>query len=168
MELIGRINRRKIYYVKVRNNSQWKSSLPKNDWVAFTIGNKEDEELVPPVVKVCMDKNVSYACSTGNIAHRIEQYFDEEIVWRGVDYEMRTKKEFDYELSPVTTADKNVGEGFWFAATLAYDDNFEIDKVVCIDLTKRKVKKHLIELIDKINSGWLPSEEETELAEYDN
>jgi len=168
MEFIGRINKRKVYYVEIRNNSEWKSALPKNDWIAFTIANKEDEELVPPAVKVCMDKNVSYTCSAGKFGHMTEQYFDEEISWRGVDYEMRTKKEFDYELSPVTTAHRNFGEGFWFATTLANDDNFDIDKVVCIDFTIKKVKKHLTKLIEKINNGWLPSDEEIEIAEYDS
>ena len=168
MELLGRINRRKIYYVQIRNNSEWKSLLPINDWVAFTIANKEDEELVPPVVKVSMDKNVSYTCSAGTLAHWTEQYFDEEITLRALDYEMRTKKEFDYEFSPVTTAHKNFSEGFWFAATLAHDPYNEIDKVVCLDFTKRKVKRHLIQLIEKINNSWLPSDEEIELAEYDN
>ena len=168
MEFIGRINKRKVYYVQIRNNSAWKSKLPKNDWVAFTIANKEDEELVPPVVKICMDKDVSYTCSAGNLGQMTKLYFDEEISWRGVDYEMRTKKEFDYEHSPLTTAHNNFGEGFWFATTLAFDDNSQIDKVICIDFTKRKVKKHLAELIDKINNDWLPSDEKIELVEYDN
>ena len=43
-----------------------------------------------------------------------------------------------------------------------------MDKVVCIDLTKRNVKRNLIELIDKINDGWLPSDDEIQLAKYDN
>ncbi|WP_245758225.1 hypothetical protein [Bizionia echini] len=142
--------------------------MPKNDWVVFTIANKEDEELVPPVVKICMDKNVSYTCSAGTLAHWTEQYFDEEITGQALDYEMQTKKEFDYEFSPVTTAHQNFSEGFWFASTLAHDPYNEIDKVVCLDFTHRKVKKHLTVLIDKINNGWLPSDEEIELAEYDN
>ncbi|MCF7560293.1 hypothetical protein L3X39_06540 [Sabulilitoribacter multivorans] len=168
MELIGRINRRKIYYVQIRNNSEWKSSLPKNDWVAFTIANKEDEELVPVVVKVCMNKNVSYTCSAGTLSYWTEQYFDEEFVGRAVDYEIQNKKEFDYDSSLMTTSHDNFSEGFWFATTLAHDPKIEIDKVVCLDFTQRKVKKHLIELIDKINNGWLPSDEEIELAEYGN
>jgi hypothetical protein len=142
MECIGRINRRKIYYVHIRNNPNWKSTLPKVDWVAFTIANTEDEELVPPVVKICMDSNVSYTCSAGNLANMTEQYFDEEISFRGIDYEMKNKKEYNYDLSPVTTAHENFSEGFWFATTLAHDDNFEINQVVCIDFTKRKVRKH--------------------------
>lgn len=167
MELLGRINRRKIYYVQIRNNSKTEFSLPKNDWVVFTIANEEDEELVPPIVKLCMDKNVRYTCSAGTLAFWTEQYFDEEIVGRALEHELRTGKEFDYELSPLTTAHQNFSEGFWFASTLAYDSYTEIEKVVCLDFTKRKVKKHLLELIDKINNGWLPSEEEIENAEYD-
>ncbi|MFL1012359.1 hypothetical protein [Flavisericum labens] len=168
MELLGRINRRKIYYVQVRNNSEWKNSLPKNDWIVFTIANKEDEELVPPAVKICMDKNVAYTCSAGTLAHWTEQYFDEEITGRALDFELRTKKKFAYELSPVTTAHQNFSEGFWFATTLAFDGFKETDKVVCLDFTKRKVKRHLTDLIEKINNGWLPNDEEIELAEYDD
>lgn len=168
MECIGRINRRKIYYVQIRNNPNWKSALPNVDWVAFTIADIEDDELVPPAVKICMDKNVSYTCSAGNLGHMTEQYFDEEISFRGVDYEMQNKEEYNYDLAPMTTAHGNFGEGFWFATTFAHDDNFEIDKVICIDFTKRKVRKHLIELIDKINNGWLPSDNDIELAEYDS
>jgi len=77
LELIGKIKRRKIYYVQVRNNPELKFSLPKNDWLAFTIANQEDEELVPPIVKACMDKKVSYTCSAGNLAHRTEFYWSQ-------------------------------------------------------------------------------------------
>jgi hypothetical protein len=167
MELIGQIEERKIYYLPIRNNPTWKKVMPKGGWVAFTIANKEDEELVPPVVEECLNQNVSYTCSAGDYAHMTEDLFDGEIVLRGVEYEMRTKKEFDYEYSPVTTAHKHFGEGFWFATRLAYDDNFDIDKVVCLDFTKRKVKNHLIDLIKKINNNWLPSDNAIEMAEYD-
>ena len=158
MEFIGIVNRRKVYYVHIRNNPEWKSSLPRNDWVAFTIADREDDELVLPAVKICLDKNVSYTCSAGTLAYGTENYFDEEISWRGADYEIGTKKKFDYEKSPVTTAHMNFGEGFWFATTLAHDDNFNIDRVVCLDFTKQKKKQHLIELIEKINNGWLPDD----------
>ncbi len=167
MELLGRIDRRKIYYLQIRNNTDWKFNLPNKDWLAFTIANTEDEELIPPVAKNCIDKNVSYICSTGNLANRSEDYFDEEISLRAIDFEMETNKKFDYELSPVTTAHKNFGEGFWFASKLANDENFEIEKIVCLDMTKRKVKNHLLKLIDQINNGFLPNEKETELPEYD-
>ncbi|MEH6682520.1 MAG: hypothetical protein V7724_18410 [Sediminicola sp.] len=168
MELIGRIHRKKIYYLQIRHNPEWKNSLPNKDWLAFTIANKEDEELVPPTVKICMDKEVSYTCSAGTLAHWTEQYFDEEINLRALDHEMRTKEAYDHNQAPVTTAHQNFSEGFWFATTLAHDPYKDIYKVVCLDFTKLKVKRHLTELIDKINNGWLPSDEEIELAEYDS
>lgn len=167
MELIGQIEERKIYYLPIRNNSTWKKNMPKRAWIAFTIANEEDEELVPQIVAECLNRNVSYTCSAGNSAYMTEGLFDDEIVLRGIEYEMRTKKEFDYEYSPVTTAHKNFGEGFWFAARLASDDNFDIKKVVCVDFTKKKVKNYLIDLIKKINKGWLPSDNAIEMAEYD-
>lgn len=111
---------------------------------------------------------MTYTCSAGELAGLTEQYFDEEIGWRGVQQEEKTGKEYDYEQLPITTMHRNFGEGFWFASTLAYDRDKEINKVVCIDFTTRKVKKHLTELVEKINNGWLPSDEEIELAEYDN
>lgn len=166
MEFLGRINRRKIYYVQRRNNSGWKSSLPKKDWIAFTISNKEDEELIPPVVNICLDKNVLYVCNAGEFGSQAEDYFLEEIGWRGV--QLREINE-DYDFgTPMTSAHKNFGEGFWFAGVVASDRDKVMDKVVCIDFTKRKVKNNLIELIDKINNDWLPNDDEIELAIYDN
>ena len=62
MELIGQVEERKIYYLPIRNNPTWKKNMPKGNWVAFTIVNKEDEELVKPVVEECLNRNVSYTC----------------------------------------------------------------------------------------------------------
>ena len=164
MELIGRIERRRIYYLQIRNNWEWKKYLPKKDWAAFTIANKEDEELVPSMVKTCFDKNVSYTCSAGEYAQMTEAFFDEEIAWRGVDFELKTKKETDFESSLISTTHENIEEGFWFATTVAKEVKFEIEIVVCLDLTKKKIKNHLIDLIQKINNGWLPSNKEIEGA----
>ncbi len=158
MELIGRINRKKIYYVQIRNNPNWESDLPNNDWIAFTIANEEDEELIPPVVKICIDKNVTYTSSGGEFAHRTEDYFDEEIEWRKVDYEIQNKERFDSKNLITTISDENFEDAFWFTSTSIYVENLILDKIVCIDLTKRKVKNHLIELIEKINDGFVPNE----------
>lgn len=159
MKLIGRINRKKIYYIQIRNNPNWKSDLPKNDWIAFTIANEEDEELIPPIVQICIDKNVSYTSSTGEFASGTENYFDEEIEWRKVDCEIQNKEKFDNKNLITTISDENFEDAFWFASTLIHDDNSVLDKIVCIDFTKRKIKNHLIKLIEKINADFVPNEE---------
>ncbi len=168
MERLGKIHDREIYYISTKDESEWLNLLPTEKWVVFTIADKENREILPESTSRILDKNVTYTCSAGELADLTEQYFDEEIVWRAVQYEEKTGKEYDYKQSPMTTMHRNFGEGFWFASTLAYDGEKEINKVVCIDFTTRKVKKHLTELIEKINNGWLPSDEEIELAEYDN
>ena len=168
MERIGKINDREIFYISTKDESKWLNLIPTEKWVVFTIVDKENKEILHESTSRILDKNVTYTCSAGELAGLTEQYFDEEIGWRGVQYEEKTGKEYDYEQSPMTTMHRNFGEGFWFASTLAYDGEKEINKVVCIDFTTRKVKKHLTELVEKINNGWLPSNEEIELAEYDN
>ena len=168
MERIGKINDREICYISTKDNSDWFNLLPTEKWVVFTIANQENKEVLSESTVRILDKNVTYTCSAGELAGLTEEYFDEEISWRGVQYRQKTGKEYDYEQSPVTTMHKNFSEGFWFSAVLANDGYIEIEKVVCIDFTTGKVKKHLTELIEKINNGWLPNEEEIELPEYDN
>ena len=112
MELLGRINKRKIYYTKRRNNPEWNLSLPKNDWIAFTISNKEDEELVPPVVNICLDKNVLYACNAGEFGSQTEDYFLEEIGWRSVQFQEKNGIEFNHDESPMTSVHKKFWRGF--------------------------------------------------------
>ena len=162
MELIGRINTKKIYYIQIRNNPNWKANLPKNDWIAFTIANEEDEELIASIVKICIDKNVSYISSTGEFAHRTEDYFDEEIEWRVIDYEIQNNQKFDSKNLITTISNESFEDAFCFTSTSIYEDNFVLDKVVCIDFTKRKAKNHLIELIEKINDGFVPNNESNE------
>jgi hypothetical protein len=168
MELLGQIGKRKIYYTQVRNNSSWKNSLPKNNWIAFTISNNEDEELIPSAVNVILDKNIIYACNSGEFASKAEDYFLEEISWRNIQIHEKTGEEINYENSPMTSTHRNFSEGFWFASTLASNGEIESDKVVCIDFTKRKVKKNLSNLIEKINNDWLPSDEDVELVKFDS
>lgn len=157
MELLGKVGRRPIHYLAVRNKRDWKHSLPKGEWVVFTIANKGDEELVHPVAKACLDHKVGAICSAGEIAHWTEQAFDEEIVWRNLDAQ---------EEMPVTTASNNFDEEFWMA-TREMGVNQISPLLLCIDTTRKKVRKYLQELILKINEGWLPSEDKTRIPKYD-
>tara|TARA_R100001369_G_scaffold31211_1_gene55308 strand:- start:1179 stop:1685 length:507 start_codon:yes stop_codon:yes gene_type:complete len=168
MERIGKINDRDIFYISTKDNSDWLNLLPTKKWVVFTIADKENKEILHESITRILDKNVTYTCSAGELAGLTEQYFDEEIVLRGIQNEEKTGKKYDYEQSAMTTMHQNFSEGFWFSAFCAFDEYKDINKIVCIDFTSRKVKKHLTELVEKINNGWLPNDEEIELAEYDN
>ncbi len=166
MEKLGKIKDREIFYLSLRDNLQWEDSLPTEKWVVFTIADKEDEKYLSSSTEKILNKNVTYTCSAGELASLTEDFFDEQIGWKGVQFEEKTGKKYDFGV-PMTSMHKNFGEGFWFATVLASDGEEEIDKVVCLDFTKRKVKRHLSKLIEKINIGWLPTNNEIELAEYD-
>lgn len=163
MELLGKVGRRPIYYLAIRNNRAWRKSLPNGEWVVFTIANEEDEEMIYPVAKACIDHKVGAICSAGELAYRTEQAFDDEIVWRNLDKHDSSIKDEDM---PVTTASNNFDEEFLLATTEmgAYQSS---PLLVCIDMTKKKVRSYLQALIPKINAGWLPSEEEHLSPKYD-
>lgn len=167
MEILGQIGNRQILYTNIITDQNWFEKLPLDNWVVFTIGDTNTSDYEDNLVRHCLDKNVCYTCSAGQLAGSTELEFDLEIVNRALAIEDRTGKEYDYEKSPCTTSHKNFGEGFWFAATLASDSHKDIDKVVCTDFTTKGVKQNLNELVEKINNGWLPSDEEIEEPNYD-
>jgi hypothetical protein len=167
--LLGKIYNREIFYSNLRDDKQWFDKLPNCNWVAFTITNDEDKSLIDEVVKHCLDKNVRYTCSTGELGQIVETSFDIEFVDRVIQNESFSGKPHDYEKDTLmTTSHENFSEGFWFAATTAYNDPYIFDKVICLDFTKRRVEKYLRQLIMQINNGWLPSEEEIEVPLYDD
>ena len=152
----------------MRTAPDWFDKLPLDNWVVFTIADKQDEDLLTSAVPKCMDKLVAYTCSAGQLAGLGEHLFDIEIVNRAIAEEDKTGKPHDYEASPMTTMHRNFSEGFWYATTLALNGYKESNTVVCLDFTTKGVKQHLLELIEKINTGWLPSDEENEEPFYDN
>ena len=153
MQLIGMINNRQIYYSNIRKDMDWFQKLPFGNWCAFTIADDEDIELIDFVVAKCIDNQVVYTCSSGKLAEYTEDFFDEKIVNGGIFLEDKTGEPYNYEQSPITTMHKNFSEGFWFSTVLAYSENKDISKVVCIDLTIRGVKNRIVKLIEKINIG---------------
>ncbi len=156
MELIGKIKNREIFYISTDASLKWLNLLPTEKWGVYTIADEDSKEIVYKSITGILDNNVRYICCTGELGDLTEDYFYEEIGWRGVQYEEKMRNKYDYEQSPITTMHRNFEEGFWFASVLACYDEKEIEKVICIDFTSRKVKNCLIELVKKINKGWLP------------
>ncbi len=162
MTKIGEHNDRQILYLNVRTDLQWFEKLPLSNWLAFTIADETDKDLLYDMTAKCLDRNVLYTCSVGELASEAEDYFDEEIVWKQVQIEELTGKPQDYETSPMTTFHRNFDEGFWFAIQVAcatsYDKDIPINIVVCIDLTGQGMENYITELLGKIKIGWLPSD----------
>ncbi len=171
METIGQINNRQILYCNVRADRNWGDYLPTSNWLAFTIVDEEDREFLDEVVTASLNNGVCYTSSVGELYSLTDDYFDEEIVWREIQKEEESGQPADYGNTPMTTFSRNFDETFWYAAVFAtatIDDlHIDLNKVVCIDCTKRRVRQHLINLCEKINDGWLPSDGEIVEPIYD-
>ncbi|MFK7971045.1 MAG: hypothetical protein AB8F95_11790 [Bacteroidia bacterium] len=168
MEFLGELNERKIYYLSIREKSGWATLLPPDNWAVFTIVDEDDRDMLGEATEAILDNNVRYTCSAGELCSLTEDYFDEEIAIREVRFESQTGKEADFSMSPLTTMHRNFSDGFWYVVNCAINDLVQIDKIVCLDFTKRKTKKYLGTLIDKMSNGWVPNDDEIEPPQYDN
>ena len=149
MEPIGNVGNRAIYYPPISNKEALRISLPEKNWVAFTIVDVFNEKQITNLVEACLKQQVSYICCAGNQAHLTEDYFDEIMVWSMIKQGIALEKQ---EL-PMTTAHADLEKGFWFAAVLAEDAAYAIDKVVCLDATEKRLKSKFIALIRNINDN---------------
>jgi hypothetical protein len=171
MEQIGQCisNGRQIFYTNIWTDQNWLDDLPSGNWVAFPVGQGHDVEIYSKLANRCIDNNVLYICAAGLNCELIHDIFDEVIVEKKIKAGESIDSPDDFENSPMTIWDNNFSEGFWFAVVVTYHDLAPIDQIVCIDFTKQGVKRHLTDLINKINNDydWLPSDEEYEEPVYD-
>ncbi|MDQ3016412.1 MAG: hypothetical protein M3R25_06820 [Bacteroidota bacterium] len=158
--LIGHIYKRQIHYFHIRTDPYWIDKLPVDNWVAYTIADHEDEDLVMKAIPICLDKQVTYTCSAGSLAGFTHISFDIENVKRKFEEAEKDEMEIDNDSVFMTTFDEDISEEFWFAATVAYHPTIVTDTMICLDFTTTGHKAHLIELIRKINAGWLPPDDE--------
>lgn len=165
MELLGKMQGRQIFYTHIITDKNWFEKLPSDNWIVFTIGDEKEAPIEKELVKHCLENNVRYTCSAGQLAESTEHEFDLEIINRTKIVKNGTRHDQQNALS--TTSHKNFSEGFWFAATLAHDPYKKLDTLVCADFTSKGVKQNLEVLLEKINSGWLPPDDEVEEPKYD-
>ncbi len=168
MESIGNSNDRQIFYTNIWTDNNWLDNLPKDNWLVFPIGQDKDINKFHELADRCIDNNVVYACAAGKYCELIHDIFDNIVVAKKIANEESVSCEDDFENSPMTVWDNNFSSCFWFAIQSAHVDKKTISKIVCVDFTKQGVKRHLIDLIEKINNNWLPSEDEFESPIFDN
>ena len=165
MHYLGETNNRKIFYIKAEKEDNWMNVLPTSNWLAIPIVDEENIPAFTLLAEKCIARNVVYVCALGRCSEKFHDIFDEMVVLLKVRNNENIQED-DFENAPMTIWDYNFDQGFWFAVTIATDENRLIDKVVCIDYTKG-VKNYLIETLHKINQNWLPAEDKILLPKYD-
>lgn len=52
---------------------------------------------------------------------------------------------------------QDIKEEFWFSVTAAFSEEMKIETVIILDTSGRdNVELEIVNLIEKINSGWMP------------
>ncbi len=169
MQRLGEINDRQVFYLKVNEDEKWFTELPNDNWLVLPIcGENGNVKSYHSLADKTIDNKVLFACAVGKESELIHDIFDQYIVSKKLLNGESIESPDDFEDSPMTTADNNLDEGFWFALYSAFHGTKEINKVVCIDYTIRGVKNHLIDLLKRFHQGWIPSEDEVQLPKYDS
>jgi hypothetical protein len=160
MNNIGQINDRQIIYLSIKETVNWADLLPSGNWLVLPISDTRDKELLDKIANACLDNKVNYICTVGPECEWIHDWFDQTIFVRRIENGQPISTPDDFDEEPMTTWHHDFDEGFWFAITSAYptinSEYITIDKVVCLDMTEKGEKQRLIDLVIKINSGWIP------------
>jgi hypothetical protein len=150
---LGIVNKRQILYLSQAQYPDLSALLPDSNWMLFAIADREQVPLLDALAKTCLEKGVLYICGAGDSGSQIDDAFDIEIVNRKI-----AANNDDYDDTLMTTWHNNLEEGFWFATTVAYHDTIPIDTVVSLNLTEHDYQDRISDLINKINSGWIPED----------
>ena len=163
IELLGKaeIDGRELFYTNILANGRWYEELPDENWTGFIICDSKEVPFISEIVNKCLDKNIGYVCCAGKACELMHDIFQEEKVYRHVILQV------GLNVDPMTSWHYNFSQGFWFSMYCAFDEDKNLDKIVCIDCTERGINKFLSELLKKINNKWLPSDEKVEEPQYD-
>lgn len=155
---LGHINNRTIEYLDIKNDLSNLTSTVLNNWVLFAIGNKEQLPILYKFAKICVDKNVLHVCSAGELASEIDSEFDRVIVNRITDIGEKPTDNDAFEDTAMTTFHSDFDDGFWYATFVAVHSTITVEKVLVANLTQHDYSSKIIDLIEKIKSGWLPKD----------
>jgi len=151
----AKLTNRIVYYLSTISDP-WIDQLPSSKWLVLSIIDTKDSATLDKIAKACLDKNVEYICAVGSECEHAHDWFDETIVERRINNGQPLDTVDDFEDEPMTTWHNDFSEGFWFALTSAFNGDKQIDTVVCLDTTEKECRLQLMELLAKINTGWLP------------
>jgi|WetSurSiteA1Bulk_404760.scaffolds.fasta_scaffold41190_2 hypothetical protein len=158
MDILGRINNRKVLYTHVWVDKNYLETLPTRNWLVMPISQEINKEIYVELAHKCLDKNVVFVSAVGKNCELIHDVFDEIIIKKSKEKGIDKDPLNGFEDFPLTTWNYNIVNGFWSAIYGAFSATNEssIKKVVCVDYTEKGIKGYLMSLIKEFKKGWLP------------
>jgi hypothetical protein len=157
MERLGKINKVDIFYLHWDDPKRefYLDWLPDKIYSLFVIADDENRrEDYEEMSKFFGRKKVDTVNSAGKEYDLLHDIFDIAIP---------NKEEFErsgntgnfLDGTAVTNGNENFDWGFWMTTQVFYDHE-TIDEIICIDFTKRRVKKYLKLITKIVRKDWSP------------
>jgi len=137
------LNDREITFVTYSTERDWVKELPSKNWLCIVVDNDKPRHYIDEVISKIIQSDVCWVLTVGQSCELTHDLVDEEIVFREVDIEKLYLPKHDI----MTTWHKDFEEGIWFGIHSAYDEGFQIDKVVILDLTEGKERARIEKLL---------------------
>lgn len=155
MEKLGIVNKRVILFQKHDLEINWSKSLPDTNWIFVAFVETGNYQILDEIARKIIDMDVCYACCIGTFGEKLHDLIDDNLVIRETEIEKLHVPSHHV----MTTWHGNITNGFWFALYAAQHETVEIDKLYCLDIGNNSNKDHLVSLINKFNSGYIPKNE---------
>lgn len=143
MKHVGTANNRVVFYQQHTLDVNWEKEMPKKNWLLVVVAENKHKNILREIINKALAHDLSYACCVGKQGELLHDMFDEEIVFRQVDFDK-------LYLPPhfiITTWHDDVEQGLWFSIFAAYNADVEINKVFCLNASDLKIEDNLIEVL---------------------
>lgn len=149
MNVIQKINERKISIIQYSTENNWEEKLVNKNWLCVLIVNEINDKYISEAIGKILEKNVCWICTIGKECETVHDLIDEEIGFREVNP--------NYYLPPhqiMTTWHHDFEEGVWFAFFSAVHPEVPIENVLVIDMAKGQELEKLKIVFSKIKTEY--------------
>ncbi|MEJ8755687.1 hypothetical protein WG947_01655 [Pontibacter sp. H259] len=152
MKRLGTVDGKAILYQKHDTSVNWAKVMPTENWLLMIIADEKPSTVLIEIARKSINRGVCYVCCLSSQAEKQHDIFREDIDVREVEIENNYLP--GYEI--MTTWHRDFSEGVWFAMYLAWHEEQEINTIFCLNAGKEDSEEVILELINKINQGWVP------------
>ncbi|HAT65102.1 MAG TPA: hypothetical protein DCS66_10950 [Flavobacteriaceae bacterium] len=155
MEIIEtNITERTVKYIEFDTSINCIKLLPLDNWCLIIIADDKNQIFFEEIIGQSIDRKVGYILSVGEQYDFIHNLADEIIGVRACEIE----DNFLPEHVIMTVGEKDFENGIWFGLFLTMNNETDINETIILDFTKRS-RNLIIELIKKIENGYLPPDD---------
>ena len=158
MERLGKIDKRNIYYFRWDDEKReyYLENFPKRKWALFVIGAGRLDEDYKLLAEKSVVENLIFMSSAGDECELIHDIFDRVVIQKVKDSGADMDAPDIFEDTAMTVWNTNKFDwGYWAATIDDYCDE-KVKILICVDFTKRGVRKYLLRLTKMIRKRWLP------------